>query len=318
MLCRFEGDAIVLRSLDGSFQRRLELPAGDRIYRLCLSPDDTRLALSCGEALHVRSLDDAAWALAREGVRDFSWFPDGERLAVCCEGPSVASIRPDGTDQRTHYSNRRLQFGLSSPAVSPDGTKIAFLHYKGAGTFRVALSDLATGDTELLHAAHHFAWLDPGRLLITTTHVHVLDAATGKKKLAIRGDASAWSREEVALVQTRLPHVHDGRVYYVQDTVLEPPSRRCVRQVRSLSTELSGDRLEAEAPNDHYLIGYYPIGDGGVLTSAARPAALPDARHPFGGLIGSLPDGYSPLPRGRGYPLAHGPEHWAWCMGAVA
>jgi Tol biopolymer transport system component len=60
------------------------------------------------------------------GQPDFSWSPDGERIAFLARSPSGFSVvtqRIDGTDRRVIVTGRNV----FEPQWSPDGRSIAFL-----------------------------------------------------------------------------------------------------------------------------------------------------------------------------------------------
>jgi len=110
--------------------QRAELPDADV---LSVSPTG-EMALSVGR--RFRSLFDGSGTLARapiggraprevlESVRDADWAPDGETLAV---------VRDEGNETRLEMPAGTVLFRtdgwVSHPRVSPDGSRVAFVHH---------------------------------------------------------------------------------------------------------------------------------------------------------------------------------------------
>jgi Tol biopolymer transport system component len=101
-------------------------------HKTAWSPDGGRLAFDAylGGLQIVDIVTGSRETLVADTFADRpSWVPDGSRIAYCLTDHSVpGAVTSDGlfvVDTATHASTMVLDFGFS-PAVSPDGTRIAF------------------------------------------------------------------------------------------------------------------------------------------------------------------------------------------------
>lgn len=99
-----------------------------------ISPDGTRLAFLSHDTILVSSEGVTRSIAVLGGVRDVAWFPDSRRLAY-----SAGQIYAVPSQQLTRGPGDHIQ-----PAVSPDGSKLAYTVERG-GTRQVWLQDLGTG-----------------------------------------------------------------------------------------------------------------------------------------------------------------------------
>ncbi|MFC6287006.1 TolB family protein [Nocardioides sp. GCM10027113] len=135
-------------------------PAGDEVL--------FHLPRSAG---HATKWD--AWTVAAEGgeprllQRNATYpqrFPDGERLLVVepyeggFAGPRLDVVDPDGTRSTLARDER----GIRDPAVSPDGSRVAFV----AGD-EVHLVDIANSVVETVGPGNTVTWVDDTTLLIS-------------------------------------------------------------------------------------------------------------------------------------------------------
>jgi Tol biopolymer transport system component len=116
---------------------RSELTAGGpaaTVRGAALSPDGTTLAYADADGLHLLALETlqarAVGAAAGTKVEELTWSPDGQRLFFVGRGPK-ASARGLWTLDPTGGQAQPLQAGARLPAVSPDGSRLAFVRKQG-------------------------------------------------------------------------------------------------------------------------------------------------------------------------------------------
>jgi Tol biopolymer transport system component/DNA-binding winged helix-turn-helix (wHTH) protein len=187
----WEGEAednfdIYVRSIDGSFQRRLTTDAADD-YEPAWSPDGLRIAFvralngareivvlpSFGggeQPLFKARSEGAAW----RGAWSFglSWTPDGKHLVFGDETDSTSTpaiyVYSFEDGKRRQLTRPPANFGDIHPVVSPDARYLAFVRLRlnplGTGGGRVFLQKLeqlqATGEPDPLTSGHNAAAFD--------------------------------------------------------------------------------------------------------------------------------------------------------------
>jgi Tol biopolymer transport system component len=142
-----------------------------------VSPDGTMVAYTSGAAGNpdiwvVRAQGGDPLRLTRDPASDTdpTWFPDGEAIAFVSNrgaSPSIWRIPPLGG------SPVRLLPDAEDPAISPDGTRIAFSRPDSAGLYRIGVAPLddptparaITGDDDGLWGHTDPAWSPDGRTL---------------------------------------------------------------------------------------------------------------------------------------------------------
>ena len=125
---------IFVANVDGSNLARLTTAPGDDQYA-AWSPDGRSIVF-----ISARTGSGQVWMMNADGgdqrqlTFDASgkdqvpdWKPDGTRIAYEC-APAICVMNPDGSDQvqLTTPTGEAYDFG---PAWSPNGNKVAFLHY---------------------------------------------------------------------------------------------------------------------------------------------------------------------------------------------
>jgi TolB protein len=155
----FEGDqsAVYVQTLRTGTRERVSARAGVN-GAPSFSPDGRQLALTLSMdqgALNVYTLDLTTQALTRltntpsidtEPV----WSADGRSIYFTSDragGPQIYSVAPQAgarAERITYQGNYNAR-----PRVSPDGRSLAVLHVD-RGNFRIAVVDLANGNTEVL------------------------------------------------------------------------------------------------------------------------------------------------------------------------
>ncbi|MCU1693007.1 MAG: hypothetical protein JWM64_2098, partial [Frankiales bacterium] len=206
-------DGVVLLDPGTGARRRLVVPGG---LDPAVSPDGTRLVFGLRDGSAVQlwtsALDGSGRrrltsGSARSGAPD--WSPDGSRIALCRfpvvgGAPSLATVRPDGTEGRPVPGSA----GACTPSWSPDGTLLAFSSAAGVG-----VTDLEGRQRQLLPGAGGAPdWSPDGRSLALavgggdSSQVERYDLATGRSRplTEFAGYHVTWQR---AL------HAADGSLY---------------------------------------------------------------------------------------------------------
>jgi len=227
--------------LTASGPMRPALTCGFGAWSLTWSPDGEHLAFSYGSCDSVVYVVDLEGTLRRIGDgRAPAWSPDGTRLLHAANvpyspcGPGCGAEPPDPTawslrilDLADDGESRPLTddgstSGAGSPAVSPDGSTIAYsgpppAGGAGEGVFSATyLIDAAGGEPRFVgNGIWPQRWLPDGRLLVTSeadSSVLAIDLDTGDSTVVappqtsmISPDASrivAWVLDPVSGEQT--------------------------------------------------------------------------------------------------------------------
>jgi Tol biopolymer transport system component len=235
----------------------------------------------------------------------FSWSPDGSQLVYGSRGivgGDLYAVRVDGSGVR------RLTFdgGNSSPAWSPDGTSIAYLH-----TTRTrepgGLYDLNT-DVWLLDAqgGNHArrsrdggqkgtpAWSPDARRLLYSrvgtdgpSGVFTMDAETGSAHLAATGGSGAWSPDgasialqtgsDITVMASDATGAHvvakgaGGAVWSPDGSTLAVQRHHCVPGIKGMCRTILSSiyTVPATGGAEHRLTG--PIGGGAAASIDGSP-----------------------------------------------
>jgi Tol biopolymer transport system component len=119
------------------------------------------------------------------------WSPDGAQMLVE-RGPDIHILDADGSNDRL------LLAGVSAPAWSPDGTRVAFVTVSQTGVFQVGVADLDGNVPWSEVPGTDPAWSPDGtRLAVEVydgeqTWVHILDAASGEVLWELEGRFPDW------------------------------------------------------------------------------------------------------------------------------
>jgi TolB protein len=184
------------------------------------SPDGRRLAFTSaaeGSIISVVSRKGGApYTVAVGHASSPNWTPDGTRI-VFADWQGIASISPDGPPDR-----KLIEPGATSPALSPDGTKLAYIRRTPYGTDAdvfVANAD-GTGERRLTNTSEEEygpSWSPDGSLIAFTRYsvdgterewVTVVRSDSGEEYAPIRGPHSAFDpswRRPVNLSRAKRP-----------------------------------------------------------------------------------------------------------------
>jgi Tol biopolymer transport system component len=177
------------------------------------SPDDRLIAYSSNEAgsADIWITDSATGESSRVtsdsgDELDPTWFPDGDTLAYVAAGSSPPSI---WRVARAGGAPTLLVPSGEDPAVSPDGTQVAFATRNAAGELRIAVAPvdgrsetkLVTGDDDGLWDHRRPAWSPDGSRLCYADRAHlwIVDVAGGGARRLTSDPAGnrdpAWSAD---------------------------------------------------------------------------------------------------------------------------
>lgn len=162
-----------LMNADGSGRR--QLTSGDADHREPrFSPDGTRIACAAESdgryAVHVVDVDSGeatAWTTGTAQEGQPCWTPDGAAIAFTtgtADAPqAIDQVTADGT--RTTLA-KVTEGRLAGPSLSPDGSRLAYVHLTTTGTALVVDGETVSDDDEDVFP---FAarWAGPDELLYT-------------------------------------------------------------------------------------------------------------------------------------------------------
>lgn len=246
---------------------RLEqLAAGQSLFEPAFAPDGASVYVAGGVALlHRIPIAPATGtiAAAREsipvpgvpGVRGLSIWPDGSRIAFA--GPSLSSqlwsqplaaSAPSGlATALTRDTGRRT----SSPALSPDGTRLAYMSARHGESPQVWMMSDAGDDPVQLTSGGVFngrpRWLPDGKRVAYISNreggngIWVSDIETRREARLV--DLPAKSAERIARIGRVVEFDVSRRVTQVAFSVLMPPAATRAVHVAALETPLAPTRL---------------------------------------------------------------------------
>jgi Tol biopolymer transport system component len=242
------GDAATrwLMNEDGSVQRQLPVAPTDGYFGPAWAPDGRTLAVTRWDdspctpssrncAISELVLFDVESGAERRvlrsrgrGIGDFSWSPDGTRLAYAGElnmdlgGHTIETVRSDGTGRRVvlRLLPRGSFPGFSQVTWSPKGDRIAYA--RGASIWLVRPQG---GAGTRLVSGHTPVWSPRGdRLLFVSPRedsVSVVDVATRRVRVLARGPEASlprWSPDGRRVVlETRVRGVSTLSVVRLSD-----------------------------------------------------------------------------------------------------
>jgi Tol biopolymer transport system component len=233
---RDESPQVVLRQLTD-----FPLEAGNQFVACSISPDGRYLAyLTSGEhaAVHLLHVDTGAIdRVPLDFPADYSpregqaWFPDGTRMVVSAwqqekgmEGSLWSLSLVDGV-------MHKLQDNANWPAVSPDGSRVAFRRRDQNDDNAIWLMDADGGTPRKVHGVKglsHYSWSPDGRRFAYSKHVaEATPPTTSVESCNLQGgdirELFADPRLDRRMLITWL---RDGRIVYVRRERREPPPNR--------------------------------------------------------------------------------------------
>src|SRR6476469_8770570 len=97
---------------------------------------------------------------------------------------SICSIEPSGGDYREHFRLGRFTWGPPSVSVSPEGSRIACVKWKGDNR-HLCVCSLQSGEgTVYPLSCYSYSWLDDGAICYSlASGLKILDVTTGQTSL---------------------------------------------------------------------------------------------------------------------------------------
>ncbi|WP_426245015.1 amidohydrolase family protein [Nocardioides sp. LHG3406-4] len=248
-----DGQIVFQSYRDGRFHIWASDPAGGNLTQLTTggyddreprwSPDGRHVVFSSDRegSYDIWSVEVATGALTRwtSGTgQEFepSWTPDGSRV-VFVDGNQISSTGRDGTSQVLVPRPADATVTLHSPAVAPDGTRVAYVEQQGTR------SDLKVGDRAVTSGEDVFMftpeWIADDRLLYT--------ADGGIRTRAVTGGTTS-EIPFTADVQLR------GGSYDKKDHDFDDRRHRKVTGVLTPQLSPNGKRIAFVALNDLWLM----------------------------------------------------------------
>jgi hypothetical protein len=329
MLYRVDQRRLEVRSVDGSYSRTVDLGGFPFVSSLRLDPAGKRLALTAVPAgarlpnlkdnyrgdlrLFVVDLESGSpTPLGKGYAHDAVWFPEGDRIAYH-DGKGVATISVGTGAAGPSFKAGMFNWGPPSVSVSPSGSAVAFVKWKGDHR-HLAVLDLVTGQGKVMKpSCFQYAWASATELAYSLSGgIKLLDVASEKSATLLK-NVSALARlpgwkdalpQAAALVGKPLvvdevgdPFVWGGRLYFV--LLVADADRRvhAIGSVRLDRTDLQSHYVTTEAS----IRGFQLINSGRTLAvhlEFYKDLRVVDRRVVYAGADASrIPADHFPLPR---------------------
>jgi Tol biopolymer transport system component len=134
------GNHLIRQDLDGSHRVVLVAQPTGALYDIDWSPDGRRLVYE--DQFTITTVGADGRGLLRLATGEFPvWTPGGDRIVFCDDDRHLASMRPDGTDQRSFGVPQVSRGKEYYPAWSRSGDRIAFMRYQSGSS---TLGDIYT------------------------------------------------------------------------------------------------------------------------------------------------------------------------------
>jgi Tol biopolymer transport system component/DNA-binding winged helix-turn-helix (wHTH) protein len=203
-----ERSVLMLRSVAGGDPVKL---TEDFAYQPAWSPDGGRIAYARPSAggvcrLFVRPVPSGpereVGRCTGPGLTSLTWAPDGRGLIYSdrtVDGVTRHLVQRDLTGGRieTLTDPPTVEVGDERPALSPDGTRVAFVRVHQSGNEDVAVLELATRRVRVLFAGadsiESVAWMADGRSVLATGYgpngggLWQIDAESGARRILLGG-----------------------------------------------------------------------------------------------------------------------------------
>jgi hypothetical protein len=245
MLASLSKERLLIRSVDGRTSYELPMSGFSYVSGLALSPSARYVALTAVPAgrrtpslndnfpgeigLFVSELSGGEWRVVHPGyAHDPAWFPDEQRLAFATNlGVGVAGL--DGSGAREFKSGGRFNWGPPSVSVSPDGSHLGFVRWKGDDR-HLATCDLRSGEVTVhSHTCFAYTWMPDGSIVFERgDRLHRLEISGGRATPFLKDPRalSAASGHDAELLELReswsasaagafeKPHYVYGRLFF--------------------------------------------------------------------------------------------------------
>mgnify|MGYP001549503129 CR=1 FL=1 len=196
------GNDIYIMDPDGTNQEQITSSTGDLYYSPAVSPDGTKIAMvnEGDHTIYLINIDGTGLTQLTDPA-DYSsdpiWFPDGSKIAFTGNN-DIYTMNSDGTNV-TAITDSSGGDMFYSPAVSPDGNKIAMVNEADHNTYTINVD--GTGLTQLtVSNAFDPCWTPDGLQIIYAgdDDILIMDADGSNSEILLVGGTETYYEPSVS------------------------------------------------------------------------------------------------------------------------